>query len=144
MGTKKQGVPGYYVWEIPGKSVAVHLRLDVVDRILADVMRGFGAVPKRGAEVGGVLLGRIDNGDRSIVYVEDFQSVACEYKRGPSFLLTGDDLKAFEQACDSHSVNAVGFFRSHTRDGLTLASEDLALLDRHFPEPAQVALLIRP
>jgi hypothetical protein len=77
MAPKKQGVPGYYVWQIPGKPVAVHLHLDVVDRILADVMRGFSAVPKRGAEVGGVLLGRIENGDRSIVYVEDFQSVAC-------------------------------------------------------------------
>jgi hypothetical protein len=144
MDTKTQLVHGYYVWEIPGKSVAVHLHLDVVDRILADVMRGFSAVPKRGAEVGGVLLGRIEHGDRSVVYVEDFQSVACAYKRGPSFLLTGGDLKAFADACDANSANVVGFFRSHTRDGMALGSEDLELLDRHFPEAAQIALLIRP
>src|SRR5437899_12667722 len=106
MDTKTQGVPGYYVWAAPGRSVVVHLHLDVVDRILIDVMRGFGAVPKRGAEVGGVLLGRIEKGDPSVVWIEDFVLVACEYKRGPSYLLTRDDLNAFEEAC---SPQALGF-----------------------------------
>jgi hypothetical protein len=57
MATRTQPPPGYYVWEVPGKPVAVHLHLDVLDRIASEVMRGFGAVPKRGAEVGGLLIG---------------------------------------------------------------------------------------
>ena len=57
METRTQDPAGYYVWEVPGQPVIVHLRLDVVDRLAAEVMRGFGAVPKRGAEVGGVLIG---------------------------------------------------------------------------------------
>jgi hypothetical protein len=145
-----QGVPGYYVWEIPGKPVAVHLHLDVVDRLLAEVMRGFGAVPKRGAEVGGILLGTIEDGDTSIVRIEDFEPVACEYKRGPSYVFVAEDSRAFEEACERWPIEAtrpayaVGYFRSHTRDGLALSAEDIELLARHFPARAQVALLIKP
>src|ERR1700680_1342973 len=91
---------GYYVWEVPGKPVVVHLHLDVVDRILAEVMRGFGAVPKRGAEVGGVLLGTIENGDPSIVRIEDFESVECAYRRGPSYLFADEEQDIFEEACE--------------------------------------------
>ena len=38
----------------------------------------------------------------------------------------------------------MGYFRSHTRDGFSLAPEDLELLDLFLPGPAQVALLIKP
>ncbi len=88
MGAMTQGVPGYYVWEIPGKPVAIHLHLEVVDRLLVDVMRGFGAVRKRGAEIGGLLIGTIEPGDPTIVRIEDFESIECGYKRGPSYLFT--------------------------------------------------------
>jgi hypothetical protein len=121
-------------------------------------MRGFGAVPKRGAEVGGVLIGTIEhsgehngeNGEPTIVRVEDFESVECSYKRGPSYLFTEDDGRAFHDACErwqpdpSRPAYAVGLFRSHTRDGLSLSPEDLELLDSYFPGPSNVALLIKP
>jgi hypothetical protein len=145
-----QAVPGYYVWEVPGKPVAVHLHLDVIDRMSAEVMRGFGAVPKRGAEVGGVLLGAIEQGAPAIVRVDDFEQVACVYKRGPSYLLTADDGAAFDDVCarsapnSERSVYAVGYFRSHTRDGLSLALEDIELMEHYFPSPSHVALLVKP
>jgi hypothetical protein len=154
MATSTQPVPGYYVWEVPGKPVVVHLHLDLVDVLLAEVMRGFGAVPKRGAEVGGVLLGTVDPGaqpgDPWTVRVEDFEPVECTYKRGPSYLFTEADAAEFEDACarwqpeTSRPAYAVGFYRSHTRDGLALAGEDLELLDRYFPEPFEIALLVKP
>ena len=78
METRTQDVPGYYVWEAPGKSLLVHLQLDVIDGLLSDVMRGFGAVPKRGAEVGGLLLGSIERGEQTIVRIEDFEPVECD------------------------------------------------------------------
>src|SRR5437016_3882187 len=133
METTAQGVPGYFVWEIPGKPVAVYLHLDAVDGLLAEAMRGLAAIPKRGAEVGGILLGSIKEGDPAVVRVEDFEPVACEYHRGPSYQLAGDEPAAFEEArkrwepVDSARVYAVGYFRSHTRDGLALAPEDLEL-----------------
>jgi hypothetical protein len=150
MQARTQEAAGYYVWEIPDKQVVIHLRLDLVDRLLAAVMRGFGAVPKRGAEVGGVLIGTVEQGERFIVRVEDYEPVECAYTRGPSFLLAENERSALAEVCDrwraaeSHSSYAVGYFRSSMRDGLSLESEDLELLERFFPAVWQVALLIKP
>lgn len=144
-------IPGYFVWEAPGKPVAVHLSLEVVDNLLADVMRGFGAVPKRGAEVGGVLLGAIESdGSRTVVKVDDVAPVECSYTHGPSYLFNDEEAAAFTDTCQrwrpdtSMPRYAVGYFRSHTRDGLSLALEDVELMDHFFPESDRVALLIRP
>ncbi len=141
---------GYYVWQADGKPVIVHLHLDVVDRILAEVMRGFGAVPKRGAEVGGILIGSIEHGDVSIVRIDDFEAVECGYKRGPSYLLSEEDAAEFADAVRRWEPDAtrpdyaVGYFRSHTRDGLSLGDEDIDLMDEYFPSPSHVALVIKP
>jgi len=150
----KQDAAGYYVWEAPGKAVVVWMQLDAIDRMLIEVMRGFNAVPKRGAEVGGVLIGTIEHSEEdgvpTIVRIEDFEAVDCEYKRGPSYLFRDEDRGVFEEAAgrwqpdESRTVFAVGFFRSHTREGMSLAEEDVALIDENFPSPAQVALLIKP
>jgi len=150
METRTQDPVGYYVWEVPGQSVVVHLRLDVVDRLAAEVMRGFGSVPKRGAEIGGFLIGTIRPGVPAIVRIDDFEPVACEYRRGPSYQFTEEDDAALEegwgrfQPSVSPSAYTVGYFRSHTRDGFSLGPEDLELLDRLLPGPAHVALLIKP
>jgi hypothetical protein len=154
MDPATQGVPGYFVWEVTGQPVAIHLRLDVVDRMAAEILRGFGSVPKRGAEVGGILVGVIASaatpGDASIVRIEDFEPVPCKYVRGPSYLLTEYERMLFDEVCERRSpanaghTYAVGYYRSHTRDGFTLEPEDIDLLDQHFRLPAQVALLVKP
>lgn len=138
------------MWEPAGKPIAVRLSLDVVDRMQQDVMKGYGAVPKRGAEVGGILLGRVAPGNKSIVTIDDFTMVPIEYKRSPSYLLSDEDARAFEAAVGSARNNPdpllrpVGYFRSHTRDSVGLGPEDTAIIDQHFPEPETVALLIKP
>jgi hypothetical protein len=140
-------IPGFYVWEVPGKPISIQLSLDVVDRLQQDVMRGFGALPRRGAEVGGILLGSSSiAGPASagrVVRVEDYALVPIQYKRGPSYRLSDDELQAF-QAAVRQSRSRVGYFRSHTRDGVGLSDEDLDLLSNCFPEPETIALLIRP
>jgi hypothetical protein len=153
MEARTQDAPDYYVWASPGRPVVIHLHLDVLDRLGSEVMRGFGAVPKRGAEVGGVLIGTVEAGepgDPDIVRIEDFEPFECDYKRGPSYLFTEDEHSEFEETVkrwqpDSEQpAYAVGFYRSHTREGMSLTPEDLQLLDEFFPDPASVALLIKP
>ena len=139
-----QAVPGYFVWQVPGQPVAIHLSIDVVDRMGADMLRGFGAVPKRGAEVGGVLIGSITDGQVRTVRVDDFEAIPCTYARGPSYLLTDAERARFEETCRRRSAGVVGYYRSHTREGLSLQPEDIQLLDQHFPSAAQVALLVKP
>ncbi|MDP8982507.1 MAG: hypothetical protein M3O35_18170 [Acidobacteriota bacterium] len=140
--------PGVYVWEVPGKSVSIHLSLEVVDRLLQDSMRGFGSVPKRGAEVGGVLLGSLESAEGPRVRVDDYELVPIEYKRGPSYLLSEADTEAFTEVMTrlrSHTeLTPVGFFRSQTRDAAGLSPEDLDLLARFLPAPETVVLLIKP
>jgi len=139
---------GVFLWD------HLHLRrelhLDVVDRMSAEVMRGFSAVPKRGAEVGGILLGSIEPGEVTIVRVEDFEAVPCSYSRGPSYLFSEEEQTAFEEALARWpgdplaAATPVGYFRSHTREGMSLAAEDLNLLSHYFRDPAQIALLVKP
>jgi hypothetical protein len=144
---EKSVVPGYYVWTVPGKSVSVHLNLDVIDRMSGEVMTGFGAIPRRGAEVGGILIGSIEGG---VVKVDDFEPVPCEYKRGPSYFLSEPDAASFQEAFDrvrpgpAKEQYAVGFYRSNTRDQVTLSEEDRKLCSRYFPAPSNVVLMIKP
>ncbi len=150
METSAQGASGYYVWEAGGKPFEVHISLDVIESMGVEIMRGFGLVPRRGAEVGGVLLGSIEHGEGTIVRVEDFTAMPCGYARGPSYLLSPEEQETFEGTVDSLRANAgqthypVGYFRSHTRENLTLGPEDRELLDRCFPDPSHVALLVKP
>src|SRR5580698_10036098 len=55
------GLP-YYVWEVPDKKISIQLHFDVIDRMSPEILRGFGALKRRGAEVGGILLGRSEDG----------------------------------------------------------------------------------
>jgi hypothetical protein len=145
----------YYVWTAQGKGFEIRIRLDVIDALLAEIMTGFGALPKRGAEVGGLLLGSIESGPVTVVRIEDFEPVECAYTRGPSYLLSEEEGKVFETVCaalrSDHSPpgsslqgRPVGYFRSHTREGLSLNQEDIELMDHLFPDPSNVVLLVKP
>jgi proteasome lid subunit RPN8/RPN11 len=144
-------IPTHYTWEAMGKAVSVQLDYDFVDRLSMEIMRGFSLVPKRGAEVGGVLLGTVEIGDKVHVRVEDYEVVACEYLKGPSFLLSETEeerfastVKRYESGADRR-LYVVGMFRSHTRDsGLALAPEDIALFRNYTNDPANIILLVRP
>ena len=142
--------PGMYLFKVPGTNASAYISLDLIDRLQQDVMRGFGAVPKRGAEVGGILLGSANGTDRLIVELEDYEMVTIEYKRGPSYQLSPADLVLFEETLErrrnapADGLKPVGFFRSHTRDSVGLGPDDTELLDRLFPDEKSVVLLIKP
>jgi hypothetical protein len=154
MDANTQQVPGYFVWEQPGKSLVVYLSLNVVDRMTVDIMRGLGSIPKRGAEVGGVLLGSVErpspeNGYRTIVRVDDFEDVACEYARGPSYLLSESEREKLEDIVErarrNPKLHSVGYYRSHTREGALMpGDEDRDLFRRYFSNPCSVVLLVHP
>lgn len=141
---------GYYLWEPAGQNYAIHLYSELIDRMNYEVMRGFGALPKRGAEVGGVLLGSIERGAKLVVRVQDFQSIHCEHLMGPSYVLSGKDLQELDRVLEQSAkasageAHVVGFFRSITRETIQLTEQDLALLDARFPEDGATCLLIKP
>lgn len=139
----------YYDWRPPALSVNVRLSYGVIDRLLADVMNDFWAVPKRGAEVGGILLGRVaagpDSDTLNQVVIEDYECVPCEHRRGPSYVLSEPDRKRLARALRrSGGLSVVGYFRSHTRPGLYLDENDMAVVSSLFSAPSDIVLLIRP
>jgi hypothetical protein len=143
------GLP-FFVWEAPGKPISIQLQFDVIDRVSPDILRGLGALKRRGAEVGGILLGRTEGGPHPKVIVEDFAPVPSEYLTGPSYNLSEKDLVAFEATLErwksdpAGKLSVVGFYRSHTRDELYMDDADLGLARRYFPEPDSVFLLVKP
>jgi hypothetical protein len=129
----------------------VEFAFDLVDRLLHEVMRGFGSVPKRGVEMGGILLGSVRREDaRLVVQVEDFEPISCNHSKGMTWQLAGEEVSRFEEVLgrwredDGKRTYAVGFYRSHTREGMALTAEDVEMFDRYFPEASDIALLVKP
>jgi len=137
-----------YTWEIAGKPVVIGISLELVDHLEREVVENFRSLNSRGSEIGGVLLGKIQPGNPSRVSVEGYELIPCDYARGPLYRFAESDVERFERTVAQRSNGAglrvVGFFRSHTRKGLSLDAEDIAFFSSHFREPQQVALLIRP
>jgi len=137
-----------YTWEGPQKTLAVRLPLPLIDRLESEAAETFRSLTSRGSEIGGLLLGYSAPGAQGVVTVSDFELISCDYTRGPLYRLSDGDAARFEQAIQKQGGNGnarvIGYFRSHTRKGLSLDAEDLAFLEPRFAEPHQFVLLIRP
>ena len=94
---------GWLVWEVPGKPVSVRLSLDVVSRLGMAVQEGFKALPRRGLEIGGLLIGTArDAGNLTVVEVDDFEPVESEHATGPSYVLSDADRRLLkDENCGS-------------------------------------------
>lgn len=138
-----------YVLDAPQKNATVRIRWDVMERMSSEILRGFGAIPRKGAEVGGVLLGRAVMDGRLVVDIEDFELVPCRYTRGPYYALSLQEMAHFREVVERNApradggIYAVGFFRSHTRARIGLETDDLELLEICFPHPTDIALLVQ-
>lgn len=147
---ESRNLPSFYAWQVPGKPLSVLLSYGVVDRLLREALRGLGAVPRRGAEIGGLLLGSAQRGEKLVVRIEDYWPAPCEYSFGPSYVLSEGDRQSFGQALEewkpspARAIYAVGYYRSHTRKESWLGEEDLWLFSTYFSDPTKVALVIKP
>lgn len=120
----------------------------VLQEINSAVVEGFHAVPRGGVEVGGVLFGvRLDDS----IHVRTHRPIKCQYSSGPSFLLSGEDqaglsavLKLPGSDSELADLEVLGWYHSHTRSEIFLTTEDLGLHREFFPEPWQIALVLRP
>src|SRR3974390_1575415 len=136
-----------YLWGVPGKPVIVHVALEVVDCLDREVAERFRSIEARGSEIGGLLLGAVQESSPFEVFIQSYEAVPSEYERGPLYKLSQRDLERFKGVFKQRvgaGMQIVGFFRSHTRKGLGLDAEDVAIFNRFFPEQYQVALLAKP
>ncbi len=130
-----------YVWNEPNSRVSIHLPLDVVSRLGLGAMEAYKSVPRRGLEVGGLLLGRREG---STIYIEGFEPVESEHRSGPSYRLSETDNQAFREARRRHP-DSVGMYRTQTRsNSFSLQPDDSETFSCYFSNPDDVYLLVEP
>lgn len=140
-----------FLYEALDSGLRVRLASPVVDRLVSEALRGLSALPRRGLEVGGLLLGSAAwSGGVVEICVDEVAAFSCEHLYGPNFQLSPKDREGFAALLSSWApspgrrIHPVGFYRSHTRGDLELAAEDIELLDTWLTQPHALCLLIRP
>jgi hypothetical protein len=102
----------------------------LVAAIWDQVNEGLRAVPRGGAEIGGLLLGR--QSQTTIVLAEEVVPIKIEYRLGPSFRLSDVDVNGLRSLMASvqkdPSKAVVGFYRSRTRNDSHSQEGDSELL----------------
>ena len=75
-------------WSVPECPFTIESSARVLDDIRLAVMDAFFSLPRGGAEIGGILLGKFDNGR---LVISDYAALDCEHAYGPSFTLSPPD-----------------------------------------------------
>lgn len=138
----------YYRWDAAPGGPSILLDAGVAQRIQDQVLEGFRALPKRGMEVGGILLGQVVQNDPLQVRIEEMEAAPCEHRFGPSFTLSPQDREQLEAALDrlggDGRLSVVGYYRSCTGRDLALDASDEELIQAYFSSPDQVCLGVAP
>ena len=136
------------IWQVPECPWLISYPSPLFDEIRLAVVDAFFSIPRGGAEIGGVLYG---SHTESEVRISAFRPMECEHALGPTFLLSGKDLARLAAQLEGaaadpalRGLEAVGWYHSHTRSDIFLSEADLEIYNRFFPEPWQVALVLRP
>src|ERR1039458_4696242 len=133
-----------YVWEVTQKPVSVHIPFSLIDRMEREAVESFRSLTSRGSEIGGLLVGDVSPGNPLVISIADYELIECDYSRGPLYRLSDADMGRFEQARERRlatGAGIAGFFRSHTRKGMSLDHEDLVFFQTRFRDPHHIALL---
>lgn len=142
-------------WTDPDSGAVFTIGSDLIQQLRAYVFEGFHIVPKRGAEMGGLLLGRILSTEPLALEVTGFEPVTCEYRYGPSYILSDADRARLSLALgrfnapsrtgpSSSIATVIGYFRSCTGRDLALDAADQQLMRNFFPDSSQIVLSIHP
>jgi hypothetical protein len=137
---------GFY-WTAPDGGASVSIDGNTARYLKDLVLDGFHALPKRGAEVGGILVGHVNSKHPLAVRVDAIEPLPCEYRFGPSFVLSENDRARMEDILarlNSKGHAVVGYYRSCTGRALGLDAADAELLRAYFPKPDQVFLTLQP
>ena len=134
-----------YVWRPPHAPLSVHFHLAAARKLSLEAMGAWKSVPRRGLEIGGLLLGSCHvRGEQTEVHIEDFICLQTEHRSGPSFLPSENDYAALKDLLAQHS-NVVGVFRSQTRtERLSLHVDDVDFLENCIIRNHRVFVLLEP
>ena len=135
-------------WRVEGLPLRIDYSTPVVEDICALAVEGLTRLRRGGVEVGGILFGTRRGPE---VQILAHRPLPCEHAHGPSFSLSDRDLEGLAELLEAalhdgalRGLEPVGWYHSHTRSEVCLTAEDLEFHGRYFPEPWQVAMVVRP
>jgi TonB family protein len=133
-------------WTEGPRKFAIHLAPGVIGPLGAESKMAFKRVPRRGLEIGGILLGRKETeGEITTFSIEGFQPIESEHRTGPSYLLSESDYVLLQAALAKNSAACIGLYRSHTRsDRPRLQEADTELFERCFEAGDALYLVLGP
>jgi hypothetical protein len=119
-----------------------------VDDLRRLTIEAYTSLPKRGAEIGGLLFGK-RRADGAITFeVDGCEEIPCEYRFGPSYKLSESDYRRLSerlvQLPHEGSETVIGLYRSYTGGQVAPDQADKGLLRYLFPDTNFVLLLIQP
>lgn len=121
----------YRIWKVEGQPVTVEYSRSTLEQIRSELF-----FRRSGSAIAGLLLGRAND---NTVHIE-----AAE----PLPLTDTPEGLAFPSGYDDGSRTAqlqmVGWYRVHDEPGIALTSAEADLHARCFPQPTQLALILRP
>jgi len=133
-------------WTAPECPFRIEYSTRVLDDIRLAVVDAFFSLPRGGAEIGGILLGKWEG---NLISITGYQALDCEHAMGPSFTLSPRDQTRLAEMTAKAKSNPldrqpVGWYHSHTRSDIFLSEADQDIHKRFFPEPWQLALVLKP
>lgn len=142
-------------WPDKTLPVEIHCAPGVLTSVETAAADGLLAMPRIGLGVGGLLLGKRENGRIEITRSVE---IACSHTMGPGFVLTAEEMEASrtgrltgiaEVTNEANHSDVVGWYCSKPSGSkspgpLALSDHDRVLFDALCPQLWQVALLIRP
>jgi TonB family protein len=115
----------------------------VCETIRSAADAGLKSLPRRGAEIGGLLI----TSSTSDEIVDDAALVVSEHRYGPGYHLSPRDLTGLRgiaaQVRESGGKRVIGLFRSSTGDQFTFSPNDLDVLRDELPE-CRLLVIVKP
>ncbi len=116
---------------------------ELMDRVRRELEAAFQSYQ----EGGGILFG---HATEEGIHILASRPLPCEHAVGPGFVLTERDEKSMAAVMSApetdpqlRGLRVLGWYHSHIASPIFLSKRDLGIHARHFPEPFQVALVVR-
>src|ERR1700679_752136 len=77
-----------YRWDAPDGSCSVTLGFHLMDELRRQAIEAYLSLPKRGAEIGVLLFGAVQQGGSIAFHIDACEDLPCEYRFGPSYKLS--------------------------------------------------------
>ena len=130
-------------WRHPTGKMQICMRAESVQLLAGRSLRQLKASPP--SELGGILWGKLVPAEQNASAL--FLVPGLVSAEAPLFNTTENDLQSLITALEhppQYGLQAIGFFRSHLREGLCLSRQDETFIEQFIRNPDSAFLIIRP